>query len=456
MIRNVQPKFKWQDNFEEIYEEAYRSGKRMSLGEYPGLRVIPEKNIKMPPKKRGRQMTRSTSRGRSLTPMSLSRSKSRAQSAPAVAGAYRKRVSYVDMPGVAGGKLRRLRKRKVYKNKKAYRQYNGVVLTKESGLNVQNRYSVIVGHSTCPAYTTRLMMWRAAAKSLFSRGGINVTTVDETLPFVAVGDQIFVNYRQAPVAVNNFQFFTFAASPNLEQFAVWAADVARPWNTASLIPNEFHFLRLTYSPTVSTVVGVINMQLDQTVLELYCKSSLKMQNQTRIVGTDTTESVNNVPLYGKGYGGSGSGSVYRSYTTNATPVNSDNTFGIIGSIPSGPTDPIAEPPEGVEFARIKSQGKIRLDPGQIKTSIAVYKRNFSFNSLHQKLNYVGAPAATVAARDSQRYHTIGQFKIYVLEKLMDSGSDANIRVDIEHNLRMSMVAKCKLKTLTIQKVEITY
>lgn len=360
----------------------------------------------------------------------------------------KKKSKLVTMPAKTAGKMRRLKKRKVYKRKSAKRAIKGITLVKEAGGKTDNANCVYVGHSTCPQYTTKLMVGRAIGKSLFMNAGQQVQAVTDTMN-VTAGDQITITYRVSPVASLVTAVFTYIAGAlTVEAFAIWFADPNRPWNAAGNTPSEYYFLRAT----LTTGNNNFWLRLDNAIVTVYAKSSFKLQNRSTNEVDKDSDVVDNIPVYGKRYVGTGTGSIHRNYGT-AIGVNGDNTFGVISAIPT--VNALEEPPQPHEFTRIRSFGKVKLEPGEIKTSVLVFKRRMTLDSLWQKLGYAGAPATTVVGRTSQHRSLFGKFGFMAIEKIMDPGTDTGLSIAWEHNLFMQVGITAYWKDTTLQLFERT-
>lgn len=369
-----------------------------------------------------------------------------AQTSSARGGPKKSRLGS-NIGGKSAGKLSKLKRRKVYKTKKAKRAIKGITLIKETGGSTTDTNCVFVGHSTCPQYTMKLMIGRALGKSLMINAGQAVQSITDSMN-VAAGDTISVGYRGTPTGSVVIETFTFVAgSLTVEAFAQWFANILRPWNNVANRPEQYVFDRLT----LQTGGNSFWLRLDNAIINVYCKSSFKMQNRSTNVADQEADVVNNIPVFGKRYYGTGTGSVYRNYGA-AFRINADNTFGIISAQPV--TNSLQEPPQPHEFKNLKSYGKIKIEPGDIKTSVLVYKKSMTIDKMWQLLANAGSPAATVALRNDAERSVLGKFSFMALEKIMDPGSDTGgVSVAWEQNLFIQLSISSYRKDVTIQLFE---
>jgi len=182
------------------------------------------------------------------------------------------------------------------------------------------------------------------------------------------------------------------------------------------------------------------LDLERTKIHICVKSSLKIQNQTSASEADNeADDVNNVPLYGKSYEGSGNGAVARMLreTGHQQPVpSSPNSYVIRPGNPGLTILPAAyrEPPLPSQFSRVQRSAKAHLDPGQIKTSVLNYKKTFYFANL-VKILFTG----TVLTEQNRL--TQGNYRFFCFEKMIQyigTSSSNAIKIAYEVDTKMGV------------------
>jgi len=197
---------------------------------------------------------------------------------------------------------------------------------------------------------------------------------------------------------------------------------------------------------------------------LYSKASLKLQNRTR-GGSIESDAVDNIPLYGKCYEGSGNYFSYYRDTFGATAPfspNGENTTFVVNNAyctfdnglavaDNSNVQTLREPPPGTMFDRVKKTGKAHLDPGMIKTSVLTASKKFSFNALQR---YLGVNRA----QENQQNMNIGKYRFFLLEKMVHAEADTaenQIQVAWEHDIKLAAIVTCPSATVSHYMIEQT-
>lgn len=207
--------------------------------------------------------------------------------------------------------------------------------------------------------------------------------------------------------------------------------------------GQFTSIRISHGNGTRFVYSMLKSKID-----VYVKSTLKIQNRTiNASGNLQADDVDNVPLYGKSYYGTGN-YIQMNYNDFA-PNNAQTDIYLIA--PSGTTvsldpptiangetgtvNPFTEPPKKNQLFNVKGVGKAHLDPGQVKTSVLYYRKVFSLNKVFQ--------AASGTDGTSNQLCNIGKYRIFCFEKMLDSvaydieGVNA-IRIAYEHDHKMAI------------------
>lgn len=324
--------------------------------------------------------------------------------------------------------------------RKVQKKYNsGVQLTTERGGILNTKIAgeagptVVIGHGTVPAEQTLTLIFRTIAQELARRVGIDITDVD-TARFGETNDVIRMYYfadRNLTTTILSHDITQLAVPRSVgtvgtammlwwqtlnEQAQLHSVDYL-PISNQSPAPNASNYTRF-------------QLPLLKARISMHVKSTLKMQNRTvEAEGDDDANDVDNVPLFGKVYEGSGNG--MRSISKNGgMSFVADDNYGDIWKQDTRSTgvDHIREPPPPNMFTNVKKHSKLRIEPGGIKTSSLTYNRSMLLDTLLQILNQ-----ETVG---NEVYIPMGTFRVMILEKMIQVGtfaSDLGIRIGYEVN-----------------------
>jgi hypothetical protein len=116
-----------------------------------------------------------------------------------------------------------------------------------------------------------------------------------------------------------------------------------------------------------------------------------------------------------------------------------------------------EPPYASDFIGVKRSGKVKIEPGTIKTSVLKYKKTIKFSDLQRELAtsqdiiYLGnIPDA------DRKVMRLGKYRFFGLEKIIDATSGIPITLGLEHNIRVNMWTKLKDQFYNVQITEKDY
>lgn len=472
-------------------QKVYRGVKRAGNWAYNN----PRKSIalaygasEMAPTPRGRRTTRTPSSRRS---MSVSSRRSRSSPSGSVfnptfkqrmiaAVAENKRNRIISRKGASTSKSAGFFGRsKVARRTKRHsrRNYKGVSLVTELGGVVDSAVNngsdpvvaqsklfgntIAIGHMTMPYETVLKMACRAIVKQLMiSAGDGELANFDAPIPQISDQDIVELKYYfnpdSADIQTHNFPLVLDGAILTYDGLA----QVIANWISANAT-SEWVFKYLSYVPiAVVTPTFVLTgsrrnyttLNLSGCSLSFYSKSTLKIQNRTVNTATGDEESVDNVPIYGRSYegGGSGTGAITRDKKGTVSAARDfvgDDKYGAIAKVPSEKW--YQEVPRADQFLKVKSDAKVHLDPGQVKTSRLISRLNVTFDRLITELlkyNY-----ATVGR--SHGMHAFGHFRFMMFEKMLNSvaGTTVNsMKIAYETNLFISCTAKIKRNYQTAQ------
>lgn len=360
--------------------------------------------------------------------------KGRSQVTPGGKIARLNRVGAISSKSAGRLKTRRFKKWA----KKTLISKGGIELTSERGkVQATTDQTLWVGHSCVCMEDLALMSWRLIIKKLFAKCGVCVRSFTEVATQnaynVSAGDLIVVRYQTADIGAVLAVSYTVVAGDTFDTFAIYFNTLA-----AFNVPNVT-YKSIAFNPTVNAVgalsdASMVRMDLEFQNVEMYFKSTMKIQNRTVNAAGDDEDSVDNVPLYGKSYAGFGNGVVQLARATGSVTqqmIASSLSGYILGSAVDGGLD---EPTHGQYFQYVTERGKVHLDPGFIKTSSLVYSKKMSLNALQQMIHE--------AVLNTKTRISFGKYRLFGIEKMIDtSAGGTTITVGLEINNYLSINMK---------------
>jgi len=418
----------------------------------------------MPPVKRRLSYSSSSSKSMKTTPRRQAQYKSRKAKLGAVT-AKRQLVTYGRLSGKVKSRNRRMPIKAMYENK-------GISLNTEYSqtLDSSGNPTVIVGHGT---FATEQVMYTAMAsivKRLFAKMNLPVTSWDDVLRGAdfTIGDTFqFVGRRQQAEDPSTCTSTLIAAHigavGGFRSLVVRLTDLLRAWvNGNSVSPGYVGnqgvvIAALTYTPATSAKKPRTEIQLTGAKIDLYIKSDLKMQNQSLTVAADNqADNVNNVPIYGKSYSGTGSGIQImcpRSVTPGADTRQYNIHFkrGIIAET-SNASNLLNEPWQRKQIRFAKQDGKLGINPGEIKTSGLVSKFSVRFDYLAYVCFQQFDPALAGIAVPNPRSN-LGKFRVMILDKVIGLAGATGVKIAYEHNYYCAAIFKPSYSNMTVPLYE---
>lgn len=343
-------------------------------------------------------------------------------------------------------------RRRTYKRKSPYETL-GVVKTIEvggvldAGANTDlSGNTVFVGHSTIAQDLCSELFWLALIKHLAIKAGIEeLQRLNVSPPWFETGDKITLSYNDGPSGSLTTLTYTKASLETLEDAAAYFASWAESTNNSEIMLGD---IALVPGGT-NRLIGYTRMNLRTARVHMYCKSTQKIQNRTINSTGGDEESVDNVPLYGRSYEGNGNGAVPKttvdstsSITTNAARFPFCDV--VSGTLAKVPTDRFyQEVLAPSHFINVKKFGKLRVEPGYIKTSALYSKKSMSVQSWFRMLYY------KAQGSHMQTFH--GKYRLMMLEKMINAvtGTTVNsIKVAYETNNRTGLFITTYKNTYT--------
>jgi len=298
-----------------------------------------------------------------------------------------------------------------------------------------------VGHTSAALDVLRFHMWRVIVKGLMDKAGHVIRSFNDNCvtAFVTPGDLFVVQYAVGDGATLQVDFTVLVGS-------LWSNVVTAFAESATLRAEGVILKNIIYTPTVNAGSTTqdsapVRLDLEYSYIRMYCKSTMKLQNRTiNSSGNNEADDVDNSPLYGRTYGGNGNGAIvsgrYGS-SVQAQLLANRSTGYILGSANDN-----AEPWHQMYFQFVTQQGKIHLDPGQIKTSVLVHRKNIHVNVLW-KMCTDAVQSASAKSRSS-----LGKFRFFGIERMIDTGTAEQIVVGLEINSYVNMSLYSRIPRMT--------
>jgi len=371
---------------------------------------------------RGRTPQRATSAARSV---SFSRTSTGSMSGPGVAGVVGKNT------GLA------LTTRKVKKSKKTRMNKRGVDFTMETGGATDSKQCVYIGHASCPVIQMEIIGITALFKELFLQAGAEVTDIEKGLE-VQAGDKVIVRFGYHTEAGTSLDTYTASTGDSILNVVAWFRSPSRGWNIVNEDMDQREFYSIQYLPVPETAfLRPTVLMMKKARIGFIVKSVLKIQNRSvpNVTDNEITD-VDNIPLIGRTYEGKGTGAIYiapppQSGSRPTFYANKENSVILAEWLTTGDGAP-NEPPETEQFDKITKEGKMSLDPGQIKMSTLTWEKKMPFNDYWNMMK----PPGTRNTLNKP----FGKFRMFAIEKMIQFTADADdsaIRTVYEINMDMS-------------------
>jgi len=204
---------------------------------------------------------------------------------------------------------------------------------------------------------------------------------------------------------------------------------------------ECHSIQLRQVNAPSRNIVLSKLLLQHYMLDMRCKSSLNVQNQTvgLALGDDSVTDVTNNPLEGFSYTGRGNGLRFGSSTL---ALNLDISNGFLASqytgvmtfatngtnVDSGTKALFRRPPGVSAFQGCSKRARVRVAPGNIKRSVITCAKKMLFN------DFVTMLLTDMRSNDDDVWIDFGKSELIALEKLCRTGAEGgNISLGYELN-----------------------
>jgi len=316
----------------------------------------------------------------------------------------------------------------------------GVNFTGEFGGTASNVDMIVIGHSSGPSTAVYRMVWYAIIKKLLKLADYDVLDTTVTVPSGTYGGAIVLTWKRSAGDSTQLELFTVGSGltcESVDDIVEYLVNTGRAWNSnSSSDVSSIEMLTIAYVPKTTAEadeVGTMQesrIRLDETSITVSCKSTFKMQNRTENHTGEDQSALDNVPLYGKSYQGYGSGAYWIDGDYASESFVADRDHGLIKT--TRPSN-MKEPPKPSEFKGIVKAGKIRIEPGSIKTSVLNSSASHMLSTWIKML----VPGLFITKAKS----SFGSYRFFCIEKILDPDHVASILCAFEHNLAMTSSVK---------------
>lgn len=309
------------------------------------------------------------------------------------------------------------------RKRKAQRKMNSSYMISIERSFVQTpTVSGIVGHATSPrGYMTRAM-FGAMLKYLFGRMGVKCDPPTAAVTPWANNSTITFTFTYGATTNDGFTA-TIASGATFTQII---QAVQNTWETkydslsATVVPTNLRFRTMEYRTTDLVTLGLPSLTLDISNAKIgyWISSRLKLQNRSlNTAGDDDANDVDNVPINLVQYSGYGTGCDSK-YDYLGVSLMTDGN-GIMNL--SNPAE-LGDAPIATTFEGVKRTSFSRLQPGQIKTNVIKYKKNFRLDNLSRIL--------AVGRGDANIKMPLGKYSFLHIEKTLEANQTTPVNMNI--------------------------
>ena len=396
-----------------------------------------------------RHRSPSISRSRHGSPMDTS-STSRSRSLSVVGRHGHRSHIRTEVPqGISGGTVKATGSKSTSAQLNNF-QLKGAVRIYETGGQITGVTSdtIYLGHGTAPALTCWAILADAIVKRLFWENGMCPKSMNDLIPFAKFNDQFTFGYKKD---YNNSDILETTYSipavlATYQNVSDWLLS-----NAFSLLYDQGQMLYIDFRPfaaVFNVAVPYRRLILSNASVEIFGTSEYRFQNSstaTHISSPDdagqeyNAENVNAVPLTGKIYSGTGTGSpayypaTSSNYPTKGQELVINDTLGYFRYTVSAGTatislnnNPESSPPIPQYFKYVKKCSNVLIEPGQVKTSNLHSHEKMALQSFVKKTFptvITSAPYPDVnpayANGIPKVLNKVGKFSAIALEKMLD-------------------------------------
>jgi len=348
-------------------------------------------------------------------------------------------------PGRSGGFL----KTKSRVSKKSTTMSKGYCFSGEYGGIGTSANVGVIGHCTVPIDTLGRVTWGCAIKKLLEKSGLDFDKTSTAIIGMEPNDIIVLSWQKDVESIIFTDDYTATGSESLEDVTAWFNGHTRTWVDDGTVSDQVRFINLTFEPWVDTAAAPYArrghsalLRLEDTYIHFKSDSNLKIQNRTVVSSGDDEADVNNQPLFGKGYSGPGTGAQWRDVYPASFVAHSG--YGLITG-DDGTMTGLEDVQDPNTFKGVTRTGKMKLEPGEIKTSRLSSTMRRSFNDMIHATYPTGTDLTAFLLRK------LGNYRFFVYEKMLDTGAAYDIVMAFEHAINCSALASERAKKIATVK-----
>jgi len=363
--------------------------------------------------------------------------------------------------GNGGGKFSGKKRRKI-----ATAAYRGVQLSREHQELFSDAAACYVGHNSHPMEDTLRSIGLAIARLVAKKWGQDFNNFESFIngDTSAADDstKVTITYRDSLGGVLQSHNFVLTNKSWYQFGDQLMHQIIQLIELESPSPTYWHgeqIIVANSSGTTGNAHNLIKMDFSELKIKINGFSCMKVQNRTVSTSGDaeTNEQhsdIANNPLTGKMYEGHGQVHDYKfnnDYGTT-TDIFRYNVTGYleIGAINATLTDPMQKvlkrPPSYKFLKGLTSQTSIRLNPGEIKTSVVRATYTYTLNGWIRKLLNVIRASEHLGAVTPAMCH-IGKSHILGLSHMLFDASDPSISLAVQVDSTVSAIATHKKKAI---------
>jgi len=314
----------------------------------------------------------------------------------------------------------------------------------------------IIGHGTYVNAFVARTCFAALIKHLFAKLHVPIANMNDSLSgnIFNVGDAFQFQWQANPAEIISTVSVTLVAADlngTIDQFVIKLCNeiCAQAYPNTGDGSNQVKFGRFQFVPipTGQNRLPNVVINLSDSVFDVYMKSDLKIQNQSVSVLVDNqSDSVNNVPIYGKTYEGSGTGFDITN-RLSPTQVNQIRINAVSGLIVDQAKDSLQvfEPYQRKHFKHVTREGRISINPGDIKTSTLMSRIRISFDMMVRNRAIIFSGLGDAITPDIRR----GKFRVMMLDKVIGLAAATGVKVAYENNSYIASIFKPRYGQATL-------
>lgn len=304
------------------------------------------------------------------------------------------------------------------------------------------QYPVVIGHST--TYVRLLSVYAyAVTQLLFKRAGINIVNWRDILTAHGISPtttrllRFQWNYSLSEEGASTSNSFDQGVSGTYKDVAdnFYSQLIAAVTKTTDNVAKfTINYVEMYYyiDDAINGSGNMQNFRLNgaDIILDICMKSVLKLQNRTNSTTEvdhldDSALNIDRNPLVGRSYDSIGNGFKPRSSRTvgGSHKFTGDVTNGVISVVLPADTNPdviddnYIKPPPPNQFANCKKFAAVRLNPGQIRTSVLMYKKKMTSTSFFRMM----VDMIKFSGDSEAPFVYLGKSRLFFFEKVLNTG-----------------------------------